>query len=227
MSKKYNIFRVLRGCFGLTQTEVAERSGVSSIYIHELEVGTKRKPSDGILLKIAESYGLGLQAIKFYMENEDVDFSLIFRSALQGYFLRKQAEGDSGDLISRIELIEKIDGTDWYHISESGNLVHGANSQLDTPLFKADDIFSALENAPAVDVDSEYKHSFERIAAKYAKIQDKLLKGELEEVVRCRDCKHGKPNGNGTYYCYQDKFAIRLDLKPDHYCAYGDRRADE
>ena len=47
------------------------------------------------------------------------------------------------------------------------------------------------------------------------------------EVVRCRDCKHGKPNGNGTYYCYQDKFTIRLDLKPDHYCAYGERRADD
>ena len=57
----------------------------------------------------------------------------------------------NSDLIYRSALIEKIESTDWYHISKSGNLAKGANSELHTPLFKADDIFTALENAPAVD----------------------------------------------------------------------------
>ena len=56
----------------------------------------------------------------------------------------------NNDLISRSALIEKIESTYWYHISESGNLAKGANSELHTPLFKADDIFTALENAPSV-----------------------------------------------------------------------------
>lgn len=69
----------------------------------------------------------------------------------------------NNDLISRSALIEKIENTDWYHISESGNLAKGANSELHTPLFKADDIFTALENAPAVDA---------------------------VIPVRCKECKH-------------------------------------
>lgn len=51
-----------------------------------------------------------------------------------------------------------------------------------------------------------------------------------EEIVRCRDCKHGykadlsgnwyecmKPDGNGDY--------ARWDVEPDGFCAWGERRA--
>lgn len=47
--------------------------------------------------------------------------------------------------------MDSIEGTDWYHVSLQGNLVHGACSDIHMPLFKADDIFSAVNNAPAVD----------------------------------------------------------------------------
>ena len=65
-------------------------------------------------------------------------------------------------LIDANALTDVIEHTDWYHISVSGKLADGANPEHNIPLFKADDIYEALENAPTVDA---------------------------VEVVRCKDCK--------------------------------------
>ena len=54
-------------------------------------------------------------------------------------------------LIDGYALVDVIENIDWYHIGSLGNLEHGANSQLHTPLFKSHDIFEALANAPTVD----------------------------------------------------------------------------
>lgn len=54
------------------------------------------------------------------------------------------------DLISRKAMIQAVDNTDWYHINRNGDLVEGANSDNDTPLYKAEDVYRALENVPAV-----------------------------------------------------------------------------
>ena len=54
-------------------------------------------------------------------------------------------------LIDANALMDAIEVTDWYHISPKGYLQKGANSQIHTPLFKADDIFQALKDAPTVD----------------------------------------------------------------------------
>ena len=43
------------------------------------------------------------------------------------------------------ECAEKIDTTTWYHINKNGELVKGANSETDIPLFKAEDIFNLLK----------------------------------------------------------------------------------
>lgn len=103
----------------------------------------------------------------------------------------------NNDLISRSALIEKIESTDWYHISESGNLAKGANSELHTPLFKADDIFTALENAPAVDA---------------------------VIPVRCKDCKRFHRNLENDTYC--DCVGGLSDPEEHDFCSYGERRAD-
>ena len=60
-------------------------------------------------------------------------------------------------------LTDIIEGTDWYHINKDGELVQGANSATDVPLYKADDIYRALESAPNVDAEKVahgywYKH---------------------------------------------------------------------
>ena len=54
-------------------------------------------------------------------------------------------------LIDVYALIDVIENTDWYHINPQGKLVEGANSQRNTPLYKAADIHRALANAPIVD----------------------------------------------------------------------------
>ena len=43
------------------------------------------------------------------------------------------------------EVAEKIDATTWYHINKNGELVMGANSETDIPLFKAEDVFNLLK----------------------------------------------------------------------------------
>ena len=101
----------------------------------------------------------------------------------------------NNDLISRSALIEKIENTDWYHISESGNLAKGANSELHTPLFKADDIFTALENANAV---------------------DSVI------PVRCAQCKHFKRNLENDTYC--SSVNGLTDPEEDDFCSYGERK---
>lgn len=79
-------------------------------------------------------------------------------------------------------------------------------------------IMSAIEDT------QNYKASFEQDAGKYAKIQDKMLKGELVEVVRCRDCKHRSVIGNGHRWCQAWE---RVQTMGDEgFCCFGERRAD-
>ena len=54
-------------------------------------------------------------------------------------------------LIDANALTDVVEHIDWYHISLQGTLAKGANSQLHTPLYKADDIYKAIGNAPTVD----------------------------------------------------------------------------
>ena len=53
------------------------------------------------------------------------------------------------DYISRQAAIEAIERIDWYHINQNGELVSGANSQEHEPLYKAADIYAAIEVVPA------------------------------------------------------------------------------
>lgn len=43
------------------------------------------------------------------------------------------------------EFAEMIDKTTWYHINKNGELVQGANSITDIPLYKAEDIYNLLK----------------------------------------------------------------------------------
>jgi len=46
------------------------------------------------------------------------------------------------DLICRADAIDAFESLDWYHCH--GDLVHGANSKEDVPLYKADDVYKTL-----------------------------------------------------------------------------------
>lgn len=50
------------------------------------------------------------------------------------------------------QLIDKVEETTWYHINKNGELVMGANSETDIPLYKHSDITRVLAEAPVIDV---------------------------------------------------------------------------
>lgn len=54
-------------------------------------------------------------------------------------------------LIRLNDAIDAIERTDWYHINPKGELVHGANSTDNIPLYKAEDVYQALKSVPAVE----------------------------------------------------------------------------
>lgn len=55
------------------------------------------------------------------------------------------------DLIRRKDAVDSIERTDWYHINKRGELVHGANGEDDVPLYKADDVYKAIDETPGVE----------------------------------------------------------------------------
>ena len=55
----------------------------------------------------------------------------------------------ASDCISRAAIVDAIEGVDWYHMTDSGEMVHGANSAEDQPWYKAEDIYAAIEALPS------------------------------------------------------------------------------
>ena len=53
------------------------------------------------------------------------------------------------DLISRQAAIDAIEGVDWYHQNQHGEMVHGANPDEHQAWYKADDIYAAIERVPS------------------------------------------------------------------------------
>jgi len=83
------------------------------------------------------------------------------------------------DYIKRSDIRDAVENTDWYHIGVKGNLVHGANSDLHEPLFKANDIFNAIEA---------------------------VLPADVVEVIRCRDCRYSQEDKLfGGYWCREER----------------------
>lgn len=121
------------------------------------------------------------------------------------------------------QLIDKIEGTDWYHISKLGELARGANSKYDIPLYKHSDIKEVLNNAPTEDVvprsevdkwkaicEQLHKEMSERIVEE-RKIERKLAKQEVakqifEEIERTLDNYHSAclPVGAIEAYTYYE-----------------------
>ena len=55
----------------------------------------------------------------------------------------------SEDTISRKATIDAMENVDWYHINKDGQLTHGANSNEDEPLYKAEDVYKVLNDMPS------------------------------------------------------------------------------
>ena len=74
-----------------------------------------------------------------------------------------------------------------------------------------------------------YKHLYEQMKKMVAMYQDEIVPGMREqlekrvEVVRCKDCKHYQ-TGRGWCAHPNDE---RLEMEPDDFCSYGERREGE
>lgn len=60
------------------------------------------------------------------------------------------------DLIDRQEAIDVVESTDWYHISQNGEMVSGANSAEHQAWYKAEDIYKVLEELPSAQPESQW-----------------------------------------------------------------------
>lgn len=83
---KTNIFRVLRICMGLSLKDMAAKCKVSAVYLGELEMGKKIKPSDDIIQKIADACEINVQTIRYFLEQqkgESLNYQRLLLSSLE------------------------------------------------------------------------------------------------------------------------------------------------
>lgn len=60
------------------------------------------------------------------------------------------------------------------------------------------------------------------------KVIDKIkdLPSAQPEIIRCRDCKHGSPNGRYGCRFYHYKNYETHEMKPDDFCSRAERREE-
>ena len=108
--------------------------------------------------------------------------------------------GGGAEKMSKYIRIDKLDEAltdmDWYHLNRYGELKQGAEG-TDSALYKATDIFNAI-------------NKLERDAT------------DVQEVVRCKDCKHSRSDEFEPLWCYVSETCD--PVKGDHFCGYGERR---
>ena len=47
------------------------------------------------------------------------------------------------------------------------------------------------------------------------------------EIIRCKDCKYGSPNGKYGCKCYHYRLYEAHEMKPEDFCSHAERRTDE
>ena len=55
----------------------------------------------------------------------------------------------------------------------------------------------------------------------------KQLPSAQSEIIRCKDCKYGSPNGKYGCKCYHYRLYETHDMKPEDFCSRAERRTDE
>ena len=94
------------------------------------------------------------------------------------------------EYIEREALIDAVESIDWYSVHK-GKLTAGAPN-TENALYKASSIYSAIDNAPAVDA---------------------------VPLVRCKYCKYFGLNDENVPYCL-NRFGLN-DPEPNGFCNYG------
>ena len=89
------------------------------------------------------------------------------------------------DLISRRTAIEAMEDVDWYHINKDGQLVHGANSKEDEPLYKAEDVYKVLKDVQSAQPEPPTDDCISRRAAIDAVEESRRLNHHQDGKAAC------------------------------------------
>lgn len=105
-----------------------------------------------------------------------------------------------GDVISRQALLDAVDGVDWYHQNQHGEMVHGANSDEHQAWYKAEDIYHVLDTLPSAQ----------------------------PEIIHCKDCKFYGRVDKRRFYRGSDCLNRRIDtIVPDRdFCSRAEMRGE-
>ena len=103
-------------------------------------------------------------------------------------------------LIDADALTDAVEHINWYHISLQGTLAKGANSQLHTPLYKADDIYSAINDAPTVDA-VEVVHGRWVGTGQWNHKPYRMKNKEKWQTYLCSECGHSNGRRFNDKYC--------------------------
>lgn len=77
-----NIYRALRVCAGLSVKELSEMTGVSEIYLSELERGIKWNPSQSVLEKLARVHKTEVAMLTCFASKYNVDYRSVLLEGL-------------------------------------------------------------------------------------------------------------------------------------------------
>lgn len=69
--RNLTIFRILRLCLGLNLNELSDKTGISKIYLNELELGTKLNPSKDVIEKLSHAYGIRADTLHYFLEDKE------------------------------------------------------------------------------------------------------------------------------------------------------------
>ena len=105
------------------------------------------------------------------------------------------------DLIDRQLAIDAMENVDWYHINKDGQLIHGANSEEDEPLYKAEDIYNVLEQLPSAEPELIEREAYIR-GFEQGKTQGRLdaLSAQPEMIREIRKWINSGNRGNADYF---------------------------
>lgn len=133
------------------------------------------------------------------------------------------------DLIYRRVAIEAIEDTDWYHINRCGELVQGANSEEDTPLFKADDIYRVLDSVPSAPPEITLEHAIDYLhSIGWLQEHDRILtESAQQEIIRCGDCKYFDDRPGWQSCQAFGKWFGETEMYGNDFCSKAERRADD
>ena len=90
----------------------------------------------------------------------------------------------SDDTISRKATIDAMENVDWYHISKDGQLVHGANSKDNEPLYKAKDVYKVLNDMPSAQPEKRTEERTETHSCDLISRQEAIECDGFREVER-------------------------------------------